>query len=112
MEMHRVELDGGILKLELEGSLDLAGASQIDLPFSVAAGSRDKLLVDLTGVTFLASMGIRVFVKAAKTITRRGGRMVIMNPTDAAQKVLVATGMDSLVPIVANEADARAAFVA
>jgi anti-sigma B factor antagonist len=48
MKMERAELNGGILKVTLEGSLDIAGAQNVDLPFSVIAGSRDKVIVDLT----------------------------------------------------------------
>ena len=57
MKMEQAELDGGILKVTLGGSLDIAAAQKVDLPFSVIAGHRDKVIVDLTGVDFIASIG-------------------------------------------------------
>lgn len=110
MRMEQTELDGGVLKITLDGSLDIAGAGEVDLPFMLVAGSRDKVIVDLTGVDFLASIGVRTLVKTAKPIAQRGGKMVLVNPNEAVHKVLVSTGMDTLVPIVDDEASAVAAF--
>lgn len=110
MEMRREERDGDILWVALDGSFDIAGAGDVDLNFSVIAGSRDKVIVDFSGVSFLASMGVRVLVKAAKAMHHRGGRMVLINPNDAARKVLSATGADTVITIVDSEADAVAAL--
>lgn len=110
MKMQQSELEGGILKVSLSGAFDIAGAGDVDLPFSVIAGARDKVIVDFSDVEFLASIGIRVLVKAAKPIAARGGKMVILNPNAAARKVLTSTGVDTLVPVVDDEAAAIAAF--
>lgn len=110
MELQKTELDGGILLVTLTGSLDIAGAGVLDLPFSVISGSRDKVIVDLTAVDFLASIGVRTIIKTAKPIAQRGGRMVLVNPNEAVQKVLVSTGVDTLVPIVPDRDAAVALF--
>lgn len=106
MKIEQTELDGGILKVTLTGAFDIAGAADADMPFSIIAGSREKVMVDFSAVEFLASIGVRVIVKAAKPISARGGTMVIVNPNTAAAKVLAATGVDTLVPVVADEAAA------
>lgn len=108
MEMKQEDLDGGIHKVTLAGSLDIAGANEIDLPFSVLAGKHDRVLVDISGVTFLASMGVRVLVKAAKAQAGRGGKMVLLNPPDAARRVLESIGVDAIVPIASSESEAQA----
>ncbi len=110
MEMRQEELDGDILKVALDGSFDIAGAGDVDLRFSVIGGNRDKVIVDFSDVSFLASMGVRVLVKAAKAIHHRGGRMVVVRPNDAARKVLSATGADTVITVVDSEADAVAAL--
>ena len=110
MKMEQAELDGGILKVTLDGSLDIAGAQKVDLPFSVIAGNRDKVIVDLTGVDFLASIGVRTLVKAGRPIGRRGGKIVLCNPNEAVRKVLSSTGVDEVMPVVDNEAEALAQF--
>lgn len=106
MEMKQEDLDGGIHKVVLKGSLDIAGASEIDLPISVVAGKYDRVLVDLQGVTFLASMGVRMLVKAAKAQASHHGKMVLVGPTPPARRVLESIGVDSIIPIVDSEAEA------
>ncbi|MEL6318169.1 MAG: STAS domain-containing protein [Pseudomonadota bacterium] len=108
MEIVQTELDGGVLCVALEGALDIAGAADVDMPLSIVSGSRDKVIVDMSGVTFLASIGIRTLVKAARAIKNRGGALVLAGPDDAARKVLSSTGVDAIVPIADDEADALA----
>ncbi|MDX2309574.1 MAG: STAS domain-containing protein [Hyphomicrobium sp.] len=103
MRLDQIEVAGGILKVKLTGALDIAGAGEIDLPFSIISGQYDRVIVDFTDVSFLASIGIRTLVKAARTIGNRNGRLVVFNPTDEARKVLRSTGIDTIVPVVADE---------
>jgi len=108
MRMDQVELPSNVLRVGLAGSLDIAGAGEIDMPFSVIAGHRNKVIVDLGGVTFLASIGIRVLVKAARAIANKGGRLVIYNAGAESRRVLHTTGIDAIIPLVADEAAAIA----
>jgi anti-sigma B factor antagonist len=109
MQMTQTELENGTLKVTLTGPFDIAGAGDVDLPFSVIAGRAQKVIVDFTAVDFLASIGVRVLVKTAKPIDKRGGKMALFGVNEAARKVLSATGVDTLIPVVEDEASARAA---
>lgn len=108
MQMVQKEISDDILKVELNGSFDIAGAADVDLPFNVIAGKWSKVAVDFTNVDFLASIGVRVLVKCARTMAARGGTMVVINPAEGARKVLTATGVDQIVPIVDSEPEALA----
>jgi anti-sigma B factor antagonist len=94
--------------VKLSGPLDIAGAGEIDMPFSVISGKHNKVVVDLAEVSFLASIGIRVLVKAARAIGNRKGRLVVFSPTDEARKVLRSTGIDTIIPVVADQTAAIA----
>jgi anti-anti-sigma factor len=109
MELTREELGGDILKVTLVGSLDIAGSGEVDLPFAVIAGARRKVVVDFTGVDFLASIGVRVLVKTGRAIGNKGGRLALFGVNDAARKVLASTGADTLMVIAGDEAAAIAA---
>lgn len=106
MRIEQQDIEGGIHKMTLNGSLDIEGASAVELPFNEVAETHKKVIVDMTGVDFLASIGIRVLVKAAKTIGSRGGRLAVFNPNEAARSVLASTGVDSIVFVVDDEAAA------
>jgi anti-anti-sigma factor len=103
MRLEQVSLPGDILLVKLAGPLDIAGAGEIETPFSVISGKYSKVIVDLAGVTFLASIGIRVLVKAARTIASKKGRLAIFGSTDEASRVLRSTGIDTIIPVVADE---------
>lgn len=108
MRLEQTSLPGDILLVKLAGPLDIAGAGEIEMPFSVISGHNSKVIVNLADVTFLASIGIRVLVKAARAIGNRKGRLIIFGPTDEARRVLRSTGIDTIIPVVADEHSAIA----
>jgi anti-sigma B factor antagonist len=93
------DLDGGVTVVEISGRIDIAGAQQIDMPMSIVAGSRRAVVIDLTAVDFLASMGIRSLVIAAKSIASKRGACVMYGPNADVRSVLEATGIDTMIPI-------------
>ena len=103
MKIKQSELNNNIGKLSLEGSLDIQGTSIAELPLSVASGKYDNLIVDFSKVEFLASIGVRIIVKSAKTLSLKGGKLAIIKPNDMCLKVIKSTGIDALVPIAEDE---------
>jgi anti-sigma B factor antagonist len=109
MQMTKEELEGDVLKVTLAGSFDIAGAGEVDMPFAVISGARRKVVVDFGDVDFLASIGVRVLVKAARSIGSKGGKMALYGANEAARKVLASTGADTLIVVTDDEASAVAA---
>ena len=99
MEMHVEEPDGDINRVRLVGRMDYAGATEIDARFMELAGREKFLLVDLSQVNFLASMGIRTLIMAAKALKERGGKMILFSPEMMVAKVLKTSGTDILIPV-------------
>jgi anti-anti-sigma factor len=99
---------GPVAKIGLVGKLDIAGADVIAMPLAALAGSKKVVIVDLSGVTFLASIGIRHLVSATKTLSRKSGRLVLVNPSDLVKDVLVTSGVSDLMSIVGTESEAYA----
>ena len=99
MEMHTDELDGGITRVSLAGRMDFAGATEIDAKFMELASREKLLLVDLSKVNFLASMGIRTLIMAAKALKERGGKMILLSPEMMVAKVLKTSGTEILIPV-------------
>jgi anti-sigma B factor antagonist len=100
MDMDVEEIDGGITNVVLRGRLDTAGAGAIDLKFNVIAGAKRAVIVDLSNVAFMASLGIRLLVMGAKSITRKGGKLVILSPDENVLAVLRTAGIEQLMPIM------------
>jgi anti-sigma B factor antagonist len=99
---------GPTAKLGLVGKLDIAGAEVIAMPLATLAGGKKGVVIDMSGVTFLASIGIRHLISATKTLSRKGGKLVLINPSDIVRDVLVTHGVSDLMPIVTTESEAYA----
>jgi anti-anti-sigma factor len=90
---------GAAATITLTGRLDIPGAEIVALPLATLSGSKSDLAVDMAGVTFIASMGLRHLVSASKAIRRRGGRFVLVNPNDAVAEVIEAAGLADFLKI-------------
>jgi anti-anti-sigma factor len=101
--------NGPTATVVLTGKLDIGGADVVALPLATLAGSKQGLIIDMSGVSFLSSIGIRHLVSAAKTLSRRNGRLVLLSPTAMVVDVLTSSGLADLLPIVQSEPEAIAA---
>jgi anti-sigma B factor antagonist len=100
MELQYSELESGIRLIKLKGELDIIGTGQIETKFTgFCAGNNVRVVVDLSEVTFLASIGIRLLTLTAKSIVSRGGKIVLLNPIPEVQHVLEVTGIPAMIPI-------------
>jgi anti-sigma B factor antagonist len=85
--------------VKLVGRLDITGAETVAIPLATLSGSKSGLFIDMSGVTFVASIGLRHLVSAAKAVGRRGGRMVLLNPNAAVVEVITTSGLTDLLHI-------------
>ena len=58
-------------KVVLVGKLDIVGAQKIELPLATVAGSKCDIVVDMVGVDFIASIGIRHLVDCCQDCCAR-----------------------------------------
>jgi anti-anti-sigma factor len=99
--------------IRLTGRLDITGIDEISTTFAgLSASTARHIVVDLSGVTFLVSFGIRELITNAKVVQKRGGTLVILvGDNKAVHKTLETTGIDTLIPTFADAAQAdRAAL--
>jgi anti-anti-sigma factor len=106
MDITTTEIGDSAARVALSGRLDIAGAEVVALPLATLAGAKQGLIIDMSEVSFLASIGIRHLVSAAKAQSRRGGRLVLLNPSNLVVEVLTTSGLTALLPIVHSEAEA------
>lgn len=106
MRLESELLDGNILKITLDGRLDVEGTQAIDMKFTaLTATRRAAILVDMSNVSFLASIGMRTLLTCAKAAANRGGKLVMLSPQPMVREVLDRSGVATLIP-VADDLDA------
>jgi anti-sigma B factor antagonist len=94
------DLGGGVTRIDLEGRLDIAGAEAVDVPFAgIISTVKSGAVVDLSAVSFIASIGMRSLVQNAKALRLRGANFVLARPTEAVESGLRAAGIHEVVPI-------------
>jgi len=100
MDMTVERLDSGIKRISLRGRMDIEGTHQIDLRLAAETSvEKANVVVDLSDVDFMASVGIGILVRRYKTLKLRGGKMVLLNPQKVVELVLDRTLVNTLIPI-------------
>lgn len=100
-------LDQGVKQIRLFGRLDMKSTLLIDSSFSAALTSGDpRILLDISAVDFMASIGIRLLVIGAKTVAGRGGQLVLFGAQPNVAKTLKMTGIELIIPIFDQAEDA------
>jgi len=94
-------MDDRITHLAIVGKLDIAGLHAIDVKFhGYTAARRKPTLVDISGLEFITSLGMGMFVSCARSLQRYGAKMVLLNPQPQVEEVLKAVGIDQGIPMV------------
>jgi anti-sigma B factor antagonist len=111
MQIDHEQLDRRILKINLAGRMDLAGSEEIHEKFAaLTAAPRNAVIVDLSQVDFVSSVGIRTLLLNAKALKSRGGRMVLLNPDAKVTQVLAVAGLDRIIGVFRDLETACAAL--
>ena len=113
MNMTVGELGNGALCLALEGRLDTAGVDRVEKSFTAAVTAQDRdAAVDLAGVAFLASMGVRMIIATARAQRARGRKLVLFAPRPLVRQTLEMVALDQIIPVLADRAAAEASLAA
>ena len=108
MDIKFEQLASGVTVIVLTGRMDVMGAMRIDVQFAAVAAANRAVVVDLAGVEFLASMGLRTLIMGAKSMKTKSGRMVLWRPVAVVEEVLVTSGTSMLIPMTHDLAEAEA----
>ncbi len=113
MEINYQALDNGIGLMKLDGRLDIIGSGEIETRFAgYCSGEKVRVVVDLSKVEYLASIGIRLLIMNAKSVATRGGKMILLNPIAEVQSVLEVTGIPAIIPIYSSLESAETVLLA
>lgn len=108
MEIVNSEVDG-VTVITLAGRLDTMGVSSIEMAFTAMTVPTGRAaIVDLTGVSFLASLGVRLFISTARALSGRNRELVLFGAGPAVAEVIETTGLAEIVPVTATRDEALA----
>jgi anti-sigma B factor antagonist len=91
-----VDRQGATATIGVAGDIDLTSAPRLDDEVTgLIEDSVNSLTIELTGVSFMDSTGLRVLLKASKLLDSSGGTLVLRDPSDAVRRLLEVSGLDS-----------------
>jgi anti-sigma B factor antagonist len=97
----QVEGDGHAVVLRASGELDPSTTGTLDAALRRAMeGNASKVVLDLDGLDFIDSGGLRLLVAAAERSRDNGNRLHMRGGSHAVKRVLAITGLDHSLPFV------------
>ena len=92
---------GGQVTVSLEGELDLSTVAKVEEELRrVEASDASLVVLDLSGLTFLDSTGLRAVITADERARAQGRRFVIVKGPDAVQRVFAITRLEERLEMV------------
>ena len=86
------EQDGNMVAI-LEGSLDTAAAVETEKAMSLLNDVEGKnIILDCTGLTYISSAGLRIFLGLLQNAQTKGGHVYIKGVNDNVRSVFTITG--------------------
>ena len=89
--------EGSKLTLALEGRLDTTTAPELEAEITDLSGV-DALVIDMAALDYISSAGLRVLLKAQKTMNKQGD-MTVTNVCADIQEVFEITGFADILTI-------------
>lgn len=89
---------GARSEVRLEGELDLETVPAVEAALVEARAVRNAVRLDLGGVTFVDSTGVRLLLAEAERSRSDGWELVLGRPSAAVARTLTLTGVDGRLP--------------
>jgi anti-sigma B factor antagonist len=92
-----VELRNAVARVALSGELDMASVSTLEDQLAHVEGDGvTVIMLDLRGLTFIDSTGLRAFLQARKRAEANGHRLILIGASEHARKLFSLTGTEFL----------------
>jgi anti-sigma B factor antagonist len=101
--------EGEVAVLAASGEVDVYTAPDLDRAITETLGDgRSRLVIDLSGVSFLDSTGLGVLVKGLKGAREADGWLHLVVTAERIRKIFDITGLDAAMPLFDTVDDALA----
>jgi len=94
------ERDGDTVFVRLGGEFDLAAERYFEHTAGALGQAAQKIVVDLSGLTFIDSSGMRALLRLWKTTREDGLDLAIVPGSAQVRHTMELTGVDRVLPIV------------
>jgi anti-anti-sigma factor len=101
----------GVSVVVVKGQVDSATSSQLESTLkSLLENDKTRIVLDLQGVEYMSSMGLRVLVSTMKTLQESDGGLRLCNISKSVSGLLLTVGMLDMFSIYENQDEAIGSF--
>lgn len=106
-----IKQENNITTISVKGSVDALTAAELTNTMNKQVeDGHVNLIVDLTGLAFMSSAGLRSLLGAVKETRTHGGDLRIVSTNPGIDKVLKMSGFHNIAKVFTSQADALASF--
>ncbi|WP_293905422.1 STAS domain-containing protein [Phenylobacterium sp.] len=106
----REESVGGVQVVTASGRLDSGSAGALEAVLPARIQAHDKVVLDLAGMAYVSSAGLRVLLIGAKAARANGHKLVLAGLAPSVREVFDISGFTSIFAIEPDVASALAAL--
>lgn len=112
MDKFSVQSDVGseVAVVTASGRVDSETAPNLDAELSKVVGERSRVVLDLKGVEYLSSAGLRAIVKALQAAQAAGGGVKLASASEPVETILRTVGMMEMLKMYPSVDEAAADF--
>lgn len=103
---------GDVAVLDLKGRIRVSGANLVLLRSirCLADEGKNKILLNLAGVTHIDSAGLGELISSHLTLSNKGGELKLVHLTEGLRELLTITKLLTVLDVYDDEPDALASF--
>lgn len=98
MTVLKIKSDSGIT-VAMTGRLDTTTAPELEAELADELSAVKELVFDLSGLEYVSSAGLRVFLMTQKQMNRQGSTMIVKNVAPEIKEVFDLTGFSDFLTI-------------
>ena len=107
----QTERENGTLIAKAEGRIDGVNARDFEEALKNAiSGDDSTVIMDLEGLSYISSAGLRVILLIAKTLRKRNADLMLCSLSDPIREVFEISGFDKIIPVHGSREKALAAI--
>ena len=107
----QTERNNGILIAKTAGRIDGVNARDFEEALKAAISADDNnVVMDLEGLSYISSAGLRVILLIAKTLRKRNAELMLCSLSDPIREVFEISGFDKIIPVHASREQALASI--
>lgn len=104
------EIKRNVAIVTISGRVDSVSAELLGSQLGRIVKENNKMILDLNGVTYLSSAGVRAIVRTLQSAEKSGGGVVLARVSDVVEKVLETVGMMQMSRVFPSVDDAMEGF--